>query len=90
MFERWGRRWECLRGYAVVDSVGPCFELRDITEGGPGLVVLFASWPEGGVLSVSQHRDGLAKEIVDWFINEAKVAIGPGQDEPVALDDRGH
>ena len=29
MFERWGRRWECLQGYAVVEPEGWFFEFDE-------------------------------------------------------------
>ncbi len=76
MFERWGREWECLRGHAVVEPEGWFFELRDITDGPSGDLVLFAHWPVGGELSVSQYRSGLSPEIVAWFTGQARVAIG--------------
>jgi hypothetical protein len=77
MFERWGRRWECLRGYAVVEPEGWFFEVWDITHGPGGELVLFARWPEGGELNVSQYRADLSPEIVAWFTEEARVAIAP-------------
>jgi hypothetical protein len=77
MFYRWGRLWECLRGYAVVDPVGWWFELIDVTDDGNGQVVLFASRQEDGALIVLQHRDVMLPEIVEWFTAEAKKAIGP-------------
>jgi hypothetical protein len=77
MFERWGRRWECIRGYAVVEPEGWFLELSDITDSPIGEVVLFARWPDGGELSVSQYSAGLAHEIVAWFTDEARVAIAP-------------
>jgi hypothetical protein len=63
---------------------GECFELRDVPDSAPGEVVLFASWPEGGALSVSRHRDGLSEAVVEWFIGQAKAVIGP----PDAAPDR--
>lgn len=76
MFERWGRKWECIRGYAVVEPEGWFLELWDITED-PTDVVLIAHWPDGGELRVSQYRTGLAPEIVAWFTDQARVAIAP-------------
>ncbi len=77
VFERSGRRWECLRGYAVADPVGWWFELRDLTDDPDGETVLFATWPDGGDLSVTQHRTGVPLEVVEWFTAEAKIAISP-------------
>jgi hypothetical protein len=77
VFERWGRQWECLRGYAVVEPEGWFLELLDITDDPNGQVVLIARWPDGGQLSVSQYRPGLPAEIVAWFTDEARVAIAP-------------
>jgi hypothetical protein len=87
MFERWGCRWECLRGYAVTDPAGWWFELRDVTD---GATVLFASWPDDGELRVSQHRVELPPGAVEWFTAEAREAIGPVTAEPHAAADRGH
>jgi hypothetical protein len=77
MFERWGRLWECLRGYAVAKPEGWWFELRDITDDPSGELVLSARWPDGGALTISQHREALSPEIVAWFTAEARDAIAP-------------
>jgi hypothetical protein len=89
MFERWGRRWECLRGYAVVEPEGWFLELWDITDDPSGEVVLFARWPDRGELSVSQYRAELCPEIVTWFTDEARVAIAPIHAEPGTTADSG-
>src|SRR5262249_18712655 len=65
------------RGYAVVEPKGWFLELWELTDRPTGEVVLFATWPDGGSLSVSQHRDNLSPEIVDWFRSEAESAIAP-------------
>jgi hypothetical protein len=77
MFERWGRRWECLRGYAVSEPAGWWFELRYLTDDPDGETVLFATRPVGGELRVAQYWDDLPLGVVDWFTAEARVAIGP-------------
>jgi hypothetical protein len=81
MFERWGRRWELLRGYCVVEPEGWVLELYDLTDHPLGELVLFAHWPDRGELSVSQYRPRLSPEIVAWFTDEARVAIAPVQDQ---------
>jgi hypothetical protein len=78
MFEAWGRKWECLRGYGGTTRDGWWFDLRDLTDDPDGEIVLFAFRPDGSdVLTVSQHREGLSKEILDWFMTQAEVATGP-------------
>jgi hypothetical protein len=77
VFELWGRRWECLRGFAVVEPEGWFLELRDVTANPSGESVLIARWPDGGELTVSQYCTGLPREIVAWFTDEARVAIAP-------------
>ena len=83
MLEKWGRRWECVRGYAVVAPEGWFLELWDITDDPSSEVVLIAPWPDGGELNVSQYRLGLPAEIVAWFTDEARVAIAPIPAEPL-------
>jgi hypothetical protein len=51
-------------------------------------LVLFARWPDGGSLSVTQYREGLLPEIVAWFTDEARTAIAPIHAEPGAAADR--
>jgi hypothetical protein len=77
MFERWGRRWECVRGYAVIEPDGWFLELWDITDNPSGEVVLIARWPDNGVLTVTKYREDLSAEIVSWFTDEARTAIEP-------------
>ncbi len=77
MFERWGRRWECLRGYDVTRD-GWWFELRDLTDHPDGETVLFAFRPDAtGELVISKYRESLDPEICDWFAAEAAIAISP-------------
>ncbi|MBI1831157.1 MAG: hypothetical protein HYR84_06880 [Planctomycetes bacterium] len=77
MFERWGRFWEIIFGYDVQRNGWWC-ELRDITDCPASVIVLIAFRPdETGVLSVSQHRDGLLPEIVEWFTAQADNAVIP-------------
>ena len=75
MFTRWGRKWECLRGYSVIEPEGWFFEMWDVTNGPIGELVLGARRSEGGDLSVTQYRHGLALDVVAWFTDEAIVAI---------------
>lgn len=89
MFEKWGRRWECSWGYAVVDPEGWWFGMWDVTDGLGDELVLFARWPDGGELSVAQYRAGLAPEIVAWFSDEARIAIAPLPPEPEESTDDG-
>ena len=77
MFERWGRKWERVRGYALVESEGWFLELYDITDDEHRELVLLARWPDGGELIVSQHKEGLDPEIVAWFRAEAQTTIAP-------------
>ncbi len=77
MFEHWGRRWECIRGYAANESIGWFFELWDITDSPNRKLALFACRPDGGEFSISQYEEGLSPEILEWFIAEARAAIGP-------------
>jgi hypothetical protein len=79
MFERWGRCWELVRGYAVVEPEGWFLELHDIANGD---IVLIARWPEEGELVVTAHRDDMTPEMTKWFTDQAKVAIAPVAAEP--------
>jgi hypothetical protein len=84
VFERLGRRWECVRGYAIVEPEGWFLELWDITDEPISEVVLIARRPARGEFEVSQYRPGLPLEIVAWFTGEARVAIAPIKAEPVS------
>jgi hypothetical protein len=88
MFYRWGRLWECRRGYAVIDPVGWWFDLIDVTDLCDAEVVLFASWSDDGTLIVAQHRNDVLPETVEWFAAEARNAICPIVDEPDTASNR--
>ena len=74
MFERWGHRWELVRGYAVVEPEGSFLELRDAENGD---IVLIAHWPDNGELSVAGYRHDVTPEMIEWFTDQAKSAIAP-------------
>jgi hypothetical protein len=84
MFERWGHQWECIRGYALVEPEGWFLELWDRSNSSLEELVLIARWPDGGDLSVTPYRAGLAPEVVDWFTDEARLAIAPIDTKPNA------
>ena len=74
MFERCGRCWELVRGYAVVQPEGWFLELHDADNGD---IVLIAHWPDNGELSVTAYRDDVTPEMIEWFTDQAKSGIAP-------------
>ena len=77
MLDKWGRRWELVRGYSVIAPEGWFLEMNDITDNPSGDIVLIARWPDGGELSIKSCRPDVTPEMVEWFTKAAKEAIAP-------------